>query len=146
MTKPIIPTSRKGFRPKRSPSFPAIGVRMVEVAASLSGQLDEHDPPISRILETPDETLARERVDELGERGRRHRAALCEITASHRALAKLPHHPGAVRRHVAVLAACGRGHLDQAQSVQEKSRELEVFGLRGGMTLDQGGHCGSDSK
>src|SRR5438132_4448495 len=56
---------------------------LVELAASLSGQLDEHHPPIARILEAPDETLTRERVDEFGERGRRHRAALREITAAH---------------------------------------------------------------
>src|SRR2546428_12024640 len=34
---------------------------LVELAAGLSGQLDEHDPPISRILEPPDETVTRER-------------------------------------------------------------------------------------
>src|SRR2546430_14458344 len=84
---------------------------LVELAASLSGQLDEHDPPISRILETPNETLTPERVDELRERRGRHRAALREIATTHRAPAKLPHDPSAVRRHVGQLAARGRGHL-----------------------------------
>ena len=31
MTKPIIPTSKNGLRPNRSPSFPAIGVIVVDV-------------------------------------------------------------------------------------------------------------------
>jgi hypothetical protein len=31
MTNPIIPASKKGLRPNRSPSFPAIGVIVVEV-------------------------------------------------------------------------------------------------------------------
>jgi len=31
ITKPIIPASRNGFRPNRSPSLPAIGVTVVEV-------------------------------------------------------------------------------------------------------------------
>jgi len=103
-------------------------------------------PPIFRVLEATDETVARERIDELGQRGGRHRAPLREIAAPHGALAKLPHDTGAIRRHVAVLAARGRGHLHDAQGVQEKPRELEVLGLRGGMTLDQRSHYGSGSK
>src|SRR6266566_4169307 len=109
--------------------------RVVEI-----GQCDEHDAPIGRILEAPDESVTRERIDELGKRRRGHRAALREVTASHRALAKLPHHTGAVRRDVAVLAVRGGGHLDDAQGVQEEPCELEVLALRWGIAFDGRGH------
>src|SRR5438034_1388776 len=114
---------------------------LVELAAPRGGQLDEHDPPITGVLEATDETVARERIDELGERGRRHRAALREIAAPHRALPELPHHPGAVRRDWTVFATRSHRHLAEArQRGQEKSRELEIFGLRWDMTFDKGGH------
>src|SRR5712691_3211610 len=32
---------------------------LVELAASLSGELDENDPPITRVLEAPDKTVPR---------------------------------------------------------------------------------------
>src|SRR5438132_7608768 len=72
---------------------------LVQLAAPLTGQLDEHDTPIGRILDAPDEYVTRERIDELGKRRRGHPAALREVTASHLALGQLPHHCGVYRRH-----------------------------------------------
>src|SRR5207247_10475350 len=59
---------------------------LVELAAALTGQFDEHDTPIGRILESPDESVTRERIDLLGKSGRGHGAALREIAASPRTL------------------------------------------------------------
>src|SRR4030081_1229731 len=115
-------------------------VVFVELAAPLCGELDEHDAPIGRIFEPSDESVPRERIDELGKRRRGHRATLREVTSSHRALAKLPHHTGAVRRYVALLAVRGGCHLYDAQGVQEEARELEVLASGWGIAFGDRRH------
>src|SRR5437879_3687280 len=54
------PRENVGYTPFHDLAVP------VELAASLRGELDEHDTPVGRILEAPDEPVTRKRIDVLG--------------------------------------------------------------------------------
>src|SRR5438445_3752388 len=71
----------------------------VELLPTASGELDEDDAAVMRVLKPPYEAVALERVDLLGQGWGGHHAAMRELTTAHRALAKVPHHAGAIRRH-----------------------------------------------
>src|SRR6266550_6154595 len=86
----------------------------IELLPATSGQLDEDDAPVMRVLESPHEAVAGEGIDLLRDRRRRHRAPLREIAAPHGVFAELPHHAGPVYRHRALLAAEHR-RLEEAR-------------------------------
>src|SRR5919197_3738128 len=65
----------------------------IHLAAAARRDLHENDASVPAVIDAPDEPIACERIDELGERRRRQRALLRELAAAEGPVAERPEDP-----------------------------------------------------